>query len=536
MMLNRGDRGPAGTARVLIVDDDRTLLESLPHTLHLHIPHITVDIADSGPAALNHLATIDYHAVVCDIRMLGMDGFMLLDEIRRNRPCTPTLLITAYEEQELAVAALRGGAYDFIQKPIDHDLLVSSLSRAIETSTADRQAMQHQHTLEVRVRELQRMIEERTRELRDANESKDRFLAILAHELRNPLAPIHHAVELLQLSEGATPTLRNACEIIRRQVGHIARLLDDLLDISRIQHGKIRLERRPVEIGPLVRHAIEANMPLINVFRHELRVDIPEDDLLVEGDPTRLEQIVSNLLNNATKYTEPGGRIEVAVCHEGQRVTVRVHDTGIGIDEDMITRVFDLFAQAEQAIDRSQGGLGIGLTLVRHLVHMHGGEVRASSAGLGQGSEFSVTLPLVGAANDASPERPARSARAGSAQRVLVVEDNSDSRIMLGELLKLWGHWPDLAADGLAGVEAARRTLPDVALVDIGLPGIDGYEVARQIRVMPGGASIYLVALTGYGQPDDRRRCMEAGFDAHLVKPVKMEELLRVLTMDCIAS
>lgn len=535
MKLIRGDNEPAGAPRVLIIDDDRVLLESLPRTLSLHIPHIIVDTADSGAGALTQLAETDYHAAVCDTGIPDMDAFFLLGEIRRHRPHIPVLMLAESEDQTLVMAALRGGACDLIRKPIDHERLVISLDRAIAAGAADREALQHQHTLDVLVRELQRMIDERTRELRDAKESKDRFLAILAHELRNPLAPIHHAAELLKISDDVPPTLRNACDIIGRQVGHIARLLDDLLDISRIEHGKIRLERRPVEIGPIVRHAVETCMPMLDILRHELRVDIPERDLRVDGDPIRLEQIVTNLLNNAAKYTEPGGRIEVAIRHDGRRVTVHVRDTGIGIDTDMITRVFDLFTQAEQALDRSQGGLGVGLTLVRHLVHMHDGEVRASSAGLGLGSEFAVTLPLM-SAGDVRPERPSGSARGGKPQHVLVVEDNADSRVMLGELLRLWGHWPNLAADGHAGVEAAQRMLPDIALVDIGLPGIDGYEVARQIRALPGSASTYLVALTGYGQPDDRRRCLEAGFDAHLIKPVKMEELLRVLTADCIAS
>ncbi|MDR2877816.1 MAG: response regulator [Chromatiales bacterium] len=535
MIPNRKD----SSARVLIVDDDRALLESLPQTLRLHIPHIKVDTADCGSTALTQIANIDYHAVVCDIHMPDLNGLVLLKEIRRSRPCTPTLMMTAHEEQKFAVAALRDGAYDFIAKPIDQEHLIVSLNRAIQTSDADRQALQLQRSKEACMRDLQRMIEERIHELLDTKASKDRFLAILAHELRNPLAPIHHAVELLRLDNGAPPSERAAYDIIRRQIGHISRLLDDLLDVSRIEHGKIRLERQPVEIMPIIKHAIKASMPLIATLHHELHIDAPEYDLRVEGDETRLEQIIVSLLNNAAKYTEPGGRIEISVHHDDQSVIIKVRDTGIGIDSNMIARVFDLFVQAEQALDRTQGGLGIGLTLVRHLVHLHGGEVHANSAGHDQGSEFTVTLPLLGVANTVRLKRhggEAQHMRAHTGRHILIIEDNADSRVMLGELLKLWGHWPDLAADGHAGIEAAERMLPDVALIDIGLPGIDGYEVARQIRALPGGASTYLVALTGYGQPDDRRRCLEAGFDAHLIKPVKMEELLRVLTVDCITS
>ena len=523
-------------AHVLIVDDDPALLEALPETLRLRMPEVEIDVADSGPSALKRLAATEYDALVCDIKMPGMDGLALLREIRRLRPQTPTLMITGHGEHDLALLALRGGAYDFIQKPIDRDYFIASLRRAIEVHGLNRQVLEQQRALERHARQLQQIIDERTRELRESNDAKDRFLAILAHELRNPLAPIHHAVELLQLSGDISPTVRSACEIVRRQVSHIARLLDDLLDISRIQHGKIKLDRHPVEIGPIVEHAIEASMPLIRACGHELRVETPDPGLRIDGDPTRLEQIVSNLLNNAAKYTEPGGRITLTAQREDGRIAIRVKDSGIGIAPDMLGHVFDLFAQAEQSLDRSQGGLGIGLTLVRYLVHMHDGEVSASSEGLGHGSEFVVRLPLLEAPAEVAAEREPKPQAAPAAQRVLVVEDNADSRVMLGELLKLWGHWPDLAADGPEGVEAARRSRPDVALVDIGLPGLDGYEVARQIRALPGSDSTYLIALTGYGQPDDRRRSREAGFNAHLVKPVKMDELLRVLTSDRNAS
>lgn len=522
--------------RVLIVDDDPALLEALPETLRLRMPEIEIDVADSGPSALKKLAAADHDAVVCDIKMPGMDGLALLREVRRLQPYTPTLMITGHGEHDLALLALRGGAYDFIQKPIDRDYFVASLKRAIEVHRLNRQVLEQQRALELHARQLQQIIDERTRELRESNDAKDRFLAILAHELRNPLAPIHHAAELLQLSGEVSPTVRNACEIVRRQVGHIARLLDDLLDISRIQHGKIKLDRHPIEIGPIIEHAIEASMPLIRTCGHELHVEALERGLRVEGDPTRLEQIVSNLLNNAAKYTEPGGRISLSAQSEDGRVTIRVRDSGIGIAPEMLGHVFDLFAQAEQSLHRSQGGLGIGLTLVRYLVQMHDGEVYASSDGLGHGSEFVVHLPLLEAAAEAAPPRPSQPEAATTARRILVVEDNADSRVMLGELLRLWGHWPDLAADGHEGVEAARRSRPDVALVDIGLPGLDGYEVARRIRALPGTGSTYLIALTGYGQPDDRRRSHEAGFNAHLVKPVKMDELLRVLTADRTAS
>lgn len=520
--------------RVLIVDDDAALLEALPETLRLRIPGIEIDTAESGPAALRRLTVADHDAIVCDIKMPGMDGLALLREIRRLRPQTPTLMITGHGEHDLALLALRGGAYDFIQKPIDREYFTASLRRAIEVHRLNRQVLDQQRALERHARHLQDKIDERTSELREANEAKDRFIAILAHELRNPLAPIQHAIEILQRRGDLPPEGNNACEVMRRQVVHVSRLLDDLLDVSRIQHGKIRLERSPIELGPVIDHALEACMPMIRSCGHEVTLKVEARDVCIDGDAARLEQVVSNLLHNAAKYTEPGGKIVLSTRQEGGTVVIEVSDSGIGIAPEMLDRIFDLFAQTEQSLDRPQGGLGIGLTLVRHLVRMHGGEVRVRSPGIGRGSSFLVRLPVL--ASSARKETNPCEPRAGAARRILIVEDNADSRIMLGELLKLWGHWPDLAADGLEGVEAARRARPDVALVDIGLPGLDGYEVARRIRALPGRHPVYLIALTGYGQPDDRRRSREAGFDAHLVKPVNMDDLLRALQHEAAES
>jgi signal transduction histidine kinase len=524
-------------AHVLIVDDDPALLQALPEALRLRMEDIVLDTADSGPTALQLLERSDYDAVVCDIKMPGMDGLAVLEQIRQLRPSTPTLLITGHGQHDLAVQALRGGAYDFIQKPIERDYFVASLQRAINMRTLSRKVEQQRQELLRHAEELQQAVEARTRELREANQAKDQFLATLAHELRNPLASIRNAIAVLEVHSGQAERLgadqpvgiAQACNVVQRQVAHMARLLDDLLDISRIQHGKVKLERRMVELGKAVAQSAEVCTPFIQAKGHEFAICLHPSPLWIDADPTRLEQIVVNLLNNAVKYTQPGGRIVLAVQAENGHALLRVSDSGVGIDPTMLERIFDMFTQAEQSLDRAQGGLGIGLTLVRYLVNLHGGTIWAQSKGVGHGSEFTVRLPLL----KKPPPTPALgtdgAARTAVSRHVLVVEDNDDSRRMMAELLRLWGHRAETAADGPEAIDVARRTRPEVALVDIGLPGLDGFEVARRIRTSEELSGIYLVALTGYGGPEDRRRGREAGFDNYVIKPINPEELRHLL-------
>jgi signal transduction histidine kinase/ActR/RegA family two-component response regulator len=365
-------------------------------------------------------------------------------------------------------------------------------------------------------------------ESQEAVRSRDEFLAMLAHELRNPLAPILNAAQILHLYKLSEPTLERAREVIDRQAHHLGRLLDDLLDIARVTCGKIHLRMEAVDLRNALRDALEVSRPLLEQQRHEVVASLPGESLPVEGDLTRLEQVFANLLNNAAKYTEPGGRIEVkALCDEGEAV-VRVCDTGIGISREMLSHVFDLFTQAHPSLDRAGGGLGVGLNLVRTLVELHGGRVSAHSAGLGQGSEFVVRLPLQCASPGVTSDFNAPGV---PKMRILLIEDNEDAREMLRDLLQLWGYHVDVAGDGAVGIKRALAERPDLALIDIGLPGIDGYEIARRLRTAPGGDALVLVALTGYGQPNDRAHATAAGFDAHLVKPAKAKELTRLLAM-----
>ena len=368
-------------------------------------------------------------------------------------------------------------------------------------------------------------------QLAEADRRKDEFLAMLAHELRNPLAPVRNAVAVLRLAGPSDARLQRQREVVERQVTHMARLLDDLLDVSRISRGKIQLKKQRLRLGDVVSQAVETVTPLIENRRHTLTVDLPAEDLHLEGDFDRLAQVVGNLLSNAAKYTEEEGRIWLEARSEDGQAVILVRDTGMGIEAEMLPYVFDLFAQAERTVDRSQGGLGIGLTMARKLVQMHGGEIEARSAGLGQGSEFILRLPVLAATRPEAGDADAAEALPHplAARRILVVDDIADSAETLGELLALWKHEVRTALGGAAALDAAREFRPELVLLDIGMPGMDGFEVARRLRAEHGHDGMTLVAMTGYGQERDRERTRQAGFDAHLVKPVDLAALGQLL-------
>jgi signal transduction histidine kinase/CheY-like chemotaxis protein len=367
-------------------------------------------------------------------------------------------------------------------------------------------------------------------ERKEAVRRRDEFLAMLAHELRNPLAPILNAACLMRLHGLPNAELERACAIIERQGQHLARLLDDLLDLSRVTHGKIELRKQVLDLRAVLAEAIQSSRSAIEGRRHHLTTTLPEDPLYVEVDPTRLTQVIVNLLTNAAKYTEPGGRIDVALRREDSQVVLSVKDTGKGIPPEQLAIIFDPFMQLDTSLERAQGGLGLGLTLVRRLVELHGGTITAHSAGLHHGSEFVVRLPFH---ERSAPERQDAAPMPRTTfipLSILLIEDNQDGREMLRDLLRSWGHRVAEASDGLDGLNAMRRQLPDVALVDVGLPGLDGYKLARQVRALPDGAKVRLIAVTGYGQAEDRRRAQEAGFNDHLVKPVDLHRLEQLLS------
>jgi PAS domain S-box-containing protein len=378
----------------------------------------------------------------------------------------------------------------------------------------------------------------RLEQLADADRRKDEFLATLAHELRNPLAPIRNSLEIMKMPRLDATTVQLTREVMERQVHHLVRLVDDLLDVSRVTRGKIELRSEPVELATVVARAVEMAQSLIESKAHHLALSLPEQSLLVKADPVRLTQVIGNLLTNSAKYTEPNGHIWVTARAEAGDAIISVRDDGIGISPELLPHVFELFVQADHASTKAAGGLGIGLTLVRNLVHMHGGSVKAHSAGLGEGCEFLVRLPLLAdheqGLSDAEDRRPPASP--SRAVRVLIVDDNRDAADSLAALLALYGHEVRIAHDGAAAIATALSYLPNLIFLDIGMPGMDGYEVARRIRAEPTLRGTVVTALTGWGQQEDRRRTAEAGFDHHMVKPPDPKAVVSLLESLTLAS
>jgi CheY-like chemotaxis protein len=374
-------------------------------------------------------------------------------------------------------------------------------------------------------------------DLSEANRRKSEFLATLSHELRNPLSPLTHMLEVLKRG-GHDPALReSAVETMGRQLGQLVRLVDDLLDLNRITHNRIELRKGRVELASVIHQAMEALRPAAEASGHDLQATLPREPIYLDADSVRLTQVFGNLIHNACKYTKPGGWIRVRAERRGEEAWVMVEDSGVGIPTDQLHSIFDMFAQADGSPGRSQGGLGIGLTLVKRLVQMHGGTVEARSAGPGQGSTFTVRLPIASAPSEAHAVAATPSATAtapATGRRVLVVDDNVDAASVLTLLLKMNGYESHMAHDGTSALESLDRLHPDVVLLDIGLPALNGYEVCRRVRERPSGRAAIVLALTGWGQEEDRRLSREAGFDGHLVKPVDFNAL--VTLMDSVAA
>jgi signal transduction histidine kinase/ActR/RegA family two-component response regulator len=404
---------------------------------------------------------------------------------------------------------------------LERPLRVATLVTAIRTAlrARDRQYQIREHLLE-----RQRAEEA----LRLADRRKDEFLATLGHELRNPLAPLLTALQLLKATGAADPTIRRVSVVMERQVSHLVRLVNDLLEVSRITRGLIEVQREPVDLGYAVQSAIDTSRPAIDAGGHALTVDLPAEPVVVYGDSVRLTQIFANLLTNAAKYTNAGGHIWVRVSRDANQAVVSVRDNGIGIAADQLSSIFEMFTQVDRSTRFAQGGLGIGLTLVRSLVSMHGGRVHAQSRGLGTGSEFVVELPALSA--QVLAPAPSKDVETLPPRRILVVDDNHDSADTLGALLARLGATVSVVYTGHAALEALDQFKPDVAILDIGMPGIDGYEVARRIRSMPQHAHVLLIALTGWGQDNDKRAARAAGFDHHVVKPLDIDALRAFLS------
>jgi signal transduction histidine kinase/ActR/RegA family two-component response regulator len=429
---------------------------------------------------------------------------------------------------------LRGyecGAVDYVPVPVVPEILRAKVSVFADLYRKTRALERLNAELEQRVADRTAALEATTAALQEADRRKDEFLAILAHELRNPLAPIRTAVQLLRKRDLAETQNIRAREVIERQVQHLVCLIDDLLDVSRITRGMITLQRERVLIDAVVARAVETARPLIDARKHELALDLPEELLSVEGDPTRLVQIVGNVLHNAAKFMEPGGRIVLSVSREDSYAVISVRDFGLGIQPELVSKIFDLFSQVHQKSETAHGGLGIGLALVRRLVEMHGGVVTASSEGLGKGTEMVVRLPVIGVQSTivALPTTDSKRPPQVSPRRILVADDNSDAVEALALQLRLAGHDVRSANDGLEALQVAETFAPQVVLLDLGMPRMDGYETAREIRRKWWGKGATLVALTGWGGQQDRQKTTDAGFDAHLVKPVTEFDLFHAI-------
>ncbi|HUQ74050.1 MAG TPA: ATP-binding protein, partial [Burkholderiales bacterium] len=366
--------------------------------------------------------------------------------------------------------------------------------------------------------------------LAEADRRKDEFLATLAHELRNPLAPLRNGVQILRLSAGKPELAEQARDMMERQLEHMVRLVDDLLDMSRISTGKIELRREWTELGAIVHSARESTAPLIERSGHALELALPAEPVYLEADPVRLAQVFCNLLNNAAKYTERGGRIELTAVRRDAQVEIIVRDNGVGIPADMLSRVFEMFTQGDGSLEKVHGGLGIGLTIVKRLVELHGGTVHARSDGPGRGSEFIVRLPVLEPGTARRPAAPSAARAEQVARRILIVDDNADAAASLAMLLKVLGNEVHTAVDGLAGLEAAERLRPDIVLLDLGMPRMNGYDACKAIRAQAWSRKAKLVALSGWGQEEHKARAREAGFDHFLVKPVAPEALKQLLT------
>ncbi|MDP9127527.1 MAG: response regulator [Pseudomonadota bacterium] len=517
----------------LLVDDLQENLLSLDALLRRE--GLVLLKARSGPEALELLLTHEVALALLDVQMPAMDGFELAELMRgseRTRRVPIIFLTAGTADRDRRFRGYEAGAVDFINKPIEPDILRSKAEVFFELYRQQQQLAQQRDELRASAEENARLLKESrlyAEALKETDHRKDEFLATLAHELRNPLAPIRNGLQILRMSP-AKEVSDNVREMMDRQLTHLVRLIDDLLDVSRVSQGKIDLRKEHITLQAVLQAGIEGSRPLLDTGKHRLTVDVPSEPLWLDADLTRMAQVVGNLLNNAAKYTKEGGHIQVSAKQQGQEALITVADNGVGIPADMLPKVFDLFTQVDRNLDRSQGGLGIGLALVRRLVEMHGGAITAASPGLNKGSEFTVRLPLI-EKNVEAPEAPRPGEPdAVSGLKVLVVDDNIASAKTTGWMLELMGHEPTLAHDGPAALQMAREQRPDVIMLDIGLPGMNGYEVCRELRRDPVFKNTLLIAQTGWGQERDRLLAVEAGFDHHLIKPLKLENLADLLS------
>jgi signal transduction histidine kinase len=496
--------------------------------------------AKSGNEALELLLNNEVALALVDVQMPGMNGFELAELMRgmeRTRRVPIIFLTAGNTDRQRRFRGYEAGAVDFLQKPIESDILRSKAQVFFDLFRQRQEVAQQRDELRAATEQNLQLLKESRQHaeaLREADRRKDDFLAMLAHELRNPLAPVRNAVEILRLAQTVDPSVTHARDVISRQVSHMVRLVDDLLDVARIARNKIELRLDRCDLTAIVRQTAEDYRPTLVATGIHLQVDLPSEPVMLTGDATRLAQIFGNLLHNSGKFTPAGGNVHLSVERDDstKMAIVRVADSGIGLDSNVIGQLFEPFVQADQSLDREKGGLGLGLALVRGLVELHHGAVTAESPGLGQGSTFVVRLPLAEAQETTavSPVDLGQQA-ANKVKKILVIEDYKDAAKTLQLLLELLGYVVEIAFDGPSGLKTCRAFRPDVIISDLGLPGaMNGYEVARAIRQDPDLSGTYLIALSGYGQDEDRKKTHDAGFDDHLVKPVELDNLQQAMS------
>ncbi|MDX1583969.1 MAG: response regulator [Thermoanaerobaculia bacterium] len=529
----REQRESDSPIEILVVDDNPANITAIEAALGDFGGRI--ERATSGREALRHLLTRRFAVILLDVRMPDLDGFETA-RIIRGRPSNrhiPIIFVTAYSHDDEQV--LRGyglGAVDFLFKPIVPEVLRAKVGVFVELKRRTlelRQQTEQLRNMERRALD-RKLLAERQRweaeRLRLENQRKDEFIAVLAHELRNPLAPLVTGLELIRAYGSDREEVGTTVAAMDRQVRHLTRLVDDLLDVSRISSGKITLKKTLTRIDEVIEQAVDSVRPMVEEAEHELVQAPPSERLTVDGDPVRLTQVVSNLLSNACRYTDNGGSIRLSWGRDGDHVAIRVADNGQGISREVLERVFDVFVQ-EQTNSR---GLGLGLTLVKQLIELHGGHVRAFSQGRGKGSEFVVWVPLsTEVSRETEHSEDESEAQASNPKAIVLIEDEEDVRETMRALLETWGHSVVISTDGREGLETVLDQRPDIAIVDIGMPGMDGYEVARKIREKMPGDPIRVIALTGFGREEDMKRARKAGFDEHIMKPARPEDLQRAL-------
>lgn len=521
--------------KCLVVDDLEENLFALEALLRQE--GLQILPARNGPEALELLLQHDVALAILDVQMPGMDGFELAELMRgteRTRRIPIIFLTAGGVDEQRRFRGYEAGAVDFLFKPMDPHILRSKAEVFFELYRQRQEVARQREELRATAQENARLLEEsrRTTEaLQEADRRKNEFLAMLAHELRNPLGPILNAVAILRAKGPADSVLERQREVIKRQAGHMARLVSDLLDISRITRGTLTLQCEILDLVDVVRSCANDYRQGLETAGIQMDLVLPPERLCVSGDRVRLCQAVGNLVNNAGKFTPVGGRVTIRLQGDpaGEQASITVSDTGAGISPETLPRIWESFVQGEQDMARAKGGLGLGLALVKAITEKHDGQVSAASAGVGRGAEFTLTLPLVIGARAGTPAEPPPPRPSSGGRRVLVIEDNRDAAETIQELLELAEHEVCLAFSGPEGIEIARSWLPDLVLCDIGLPGMNGYQVAEQLRRDPATFGLRLVALSGYAQPEHRIQGQAAGFDDHLAKPIDPDELLRLL-------